>query len=71
MPTREASRTLRPAGPSHPRGFGFAPGVLDWESYLGSLEEIGYSGFLTAWPDPAGDVRGQFLAIVKRLNQVG
>jgi sugar phosphate isomerase/epimerase len=58
------------AGPAHPRGFGFAPGVLDWENYLGSLEEIGYSGFLTIWPDPAGEARGQFLAVVKRLNQL-
>ena len=40
---------------AHPGGFGFAPGVLDWEDYLGALEEIGYRGFLTVWPDPAGD----------------
>jgi sugar phosphate isomerase/epimerase len=60
-----------PSTPSfHPRGFGFAAGVLDWEEYLGALEEIGYAGFLTVWPDPAGDVRGQFLAIVNRLNQL-
>ena len=55
---------------THPRGFGFSPGVLDWENYLGSLEEIGYSGSLTIWPDPAGDARGQFLAVVQRLNQL-
>lgn len=42
----------------HPRGFGFAPGVLDWEGYLGALEEIGYSGFLTVWPDPAATSGG-------------
>jgi sugar phosphate isomerase/epimerase len=52
----------------HPRGFGFAPGVLDWENYLGALEEVGYSGFLTIWPDPAGDARGQFTAIANRLK---
>jgi sugar phosphate isomerase/epimerase len=55
---------------SHPRGFGFAPGVLDWENYLGTLEEIGYSGFLTVWPDPAGEARAQYLAVVNRLNQL-
>jgi sugar phosphate isomerase/epimerase len=53
---------------AHPRGFGFAPGVLDLEAYLGALEEIGYSGFLTVWPDPAGDIRGQFTAIATRTR---
>jgi sugar phosphate isomerase/epimerase len=55
-------------GSVHPRGFGFAPGVLDWEGYLGALEEIGYSGFLTVWPDTAGDARSQFTAVVNRLK---
>ena len=63
-----------PAAPgsaaSHPRGFGFAPGVLDWEAYLGALEEIGYQGFLTVWPDPASDPRAQFQAIVSRLGRL-
>ena len=36
---------------ANPRGFGFPPGGLDWEEYLGALEEIGYRGFLTIWPD--------------------
>ncbi len=55
---------------SHPRGFGFAPGVLDWEAYLGALEEIGYRGFLTVWPDPAADPRAQYEAIVSRLDRL-
>src|SRR5262249_28623118 len=33
-------------------GTGFPPGVLDWEEYLGALEEIAYQGYLTIWPDP-------------------
>ena len=37
-----------------PRGFGLRSRRARLGSYLGSLEEIGYSGFLTIWPDPAG-----------------
>jgi sugar phosphate isomerase/epimerase len=54
----------------NPRGFGFPAGALDWEEYLGALEEIGYRGFLTVWPDPARDPRGQFTAIVERLKHI-
>ncbi len=63
----DATRSGSP--PPNPRGFGFPPGALDWEEYLGALEEIGYHGFLTVWPDPAGDPRSQFSAIVNRLKQ--
>ncbi|MFO0956668.1 MAG: sugar phosphate isomerase/epimerase family protein [Isosphaeraceae bacterium] len=48
------------SGPSHPRGFGFATGVLDWESYLGSLEEIDYRGWLTFRTVPGRDMSAQF-----------
>ena len=41
----------------NPRGLGFPAGALDWEEYLGALEEIGYRGFLTVWPDPSEDPR--------------
>jgi sugar phosphate isomerase/epimerase len=55
----------------HPRGFGLPPGALEWEQYLGALEEIGYGGFLTVWPDPSsGDTRGQWNAVVNRLSQL-
>jgi hypothetical protein len=31
---------------------------------------VGYRGFLTVWPDPAGDSRAQFTAIVNRLKTI-
>ena len=37
---------------SRSAGSGFPAGGLDWEEYLGALEEINYRGFLTIWPDP-------------------
>ena len=64
-----------PAHPARDRGrpsprLRLRPGVLDWEAYLGALEEIGYRGFLTVWPDPAGDPRAQFQAVVSRLGRL-
>jgi sugar phosphate isomerase/epimerase len=52
---------------ANPRGVGFPPGALDWEEYLGALEEINYRGYLTVWPDPNGDPLAQFKAIAGRL----
>lgn len=43
-------------------------GLLDWEEYLGALEEVNYRGFLTVWPDPALDLASQFSAIAERLS---
>lgn len=60
----DASRSSKLA---NPRGFGFPPGVLDWEEYLGALEEINYRGYLTVWPDPDGDPLAQFKAVAGRL----
>lgn len=54
----------------NPRGFGFPPGALDWEEYLGSLEEIGYHGFLTVWPKPGFPAASQFRAVVDRLKKL-
>ena len=62
-----SSRTLS----SNPRGFGYPPGALDWEEYLGAFEEIGYHGFLTVWPSPGRPAADQFSAMSKRLNQLG
>lgn len=60
-----------PAGrfAAHPRGFGFPAGVLDWEEYLGALEEIDYRGYLTVWTDPALDPGPQFTALAARLSR--
>ena len=54
---------------ANPSGFGFPPGALDWEEYLGALEEIHYRGFLTIWPDPARAIGPQFTALADRLNR--
>jgi sugar phosphate isomerase/epimerase len=52
---------------ANPRGVGFPPGALDWEEYLGALEEINYRGYLTVWPDPNGDPLAQFKTVAGRL----
>jgi sugar phosphate isomerase/epimerase len=51
----------------NPRGMGFPPGALDWEEYLGALEEINYRGYLTVWPDPEDDPLARFKAVAGRL----
>ena len=47
----------------------FAAGPVDWEEYLGALEEVAYRGFLTIWPDPNGDPVAAFGAIKNRLDR--
>lgn len=54
---------------ANPRGAGFPAGVLDWEEYLGALEEIHYQGYLTIWPDPARPIAPQYTVLVDRLNR--
>lgn len=61
--TGAAGRTLV----ANPRGFGFPAGALDWEEYLGALEEIEYRGFLTIFPEPGSDPAATFRAIADRL----
>jgi len=55
----------------NPRGLGFPRGALDWVEFLGSLEEIGYSGFLTIWPTAGRPVAAQFQAVASRLKTNG
>ena len=63
--------TGAPGVPSlNPRGFGFPPGALDWEEYLGAFEEIGYRGYLTVWPRPGRSAAAQFTAVSNRLKQL-
>jgi sugar phosphate isomerase/epimerase len=66
----DAVRASGSAAPN-PRGLGFPPGALDWEEYLGALEEIGYRGFLTIWPGPDRSAAAEFAVIKRRLEQLG
>jgi sugar phosphate isomerase/epimerase len=66
----DGTGTSRVAAPN-PRGFGYPPGALDWEEYLGALEEIGYHGFLTVWPPPGRTAAVHFAAISERLKRLG
>ncbi len=52
----------------NPRGTGFPPGALDWEEYLGALEEINYRGFMTVFPSPGG-LKTELPAMINRLRQ--
>ncbi len=63
-----AGRSTRPRIP-RPFGLGFPAGALDWEEYLGALEEIDYRGYLTIWPDPSDNQATQFAEIYNRLRQ--
>jgi sugar phosphate isomerase/epimerase len=64
----DAANRPRPSLVANPRGVGFAPGVLDWEEYLGALEEVGYHGFLTAWPEP-GRMGVEIPALIERFRR--
>ncbi|WP_165065948.1 sugar phosphate isomerase/epimerase family protein [Paludisphaera rhizosphaerae] len=54
----------------NPRGVGFPPGALDWEEYVGALEEIAYHSALTVWPEPPTDPAKLFKAVVDRVAQI-
>ena len=41
---------------------------VDWAEFLGALEEIGYRGYLTVWPDPNLETAPQYEAIVRSLG---
>lgn len=63
--TGESGKTIA----ANPRGFGFPPGALDWEEYLGALEEIEYRGYLTIWPNGNLDPAREFAALKRRLDR--
>ena len=63
----DASKPTNQFVAANPRGYGFPAGALDWEEYLGALEEIAYRGYLTVWPEAGGDPVAQFRAIAARL----
>lgn len=63
----DATSSARVIAPN-PRGFGFPPGALDWEEYLGAFEEIGYRGFLTVWPPAGRAAAAHFTSIANRLG---
>ena len=63
----EASRSSTVLASLGGRGPAFPAGSLDWEEYLGSLEEVNYRGYLTVWPDPGTNPVQQFEAISARL----
>lgn len=65
----DVSRPADHLAAANPRGFGFPAGALDWEEYLGALEEINYRGYLTIWPDEGSDPVAQFKAIADRLKR--
>lgn len=51
------------------RRSGLPPGSIDWEEYLGSLEEVNYRGYLTLWPDHTRDPKGQVTRLIERLKE--
>jgi sugar phosphate isomerase/epimerase len=61
---------IRGVPPINPRGLGFPPGALDWEEYLGALEEISYRGHLTIWPATGQDAADVFTRVKIRLEQL-
>ena len=52
------------------RRSGFPSGALDWEEYLGALEEVNYRGYLTVWPDSARPAGPQFAAALDRFQRL-
>jgi sugar phosphate isomerase/epimerase len=66
----DGTGTGRVASPN-PRGFGFPPGALDWEEYLGALEEVAYRRFLTVWPPLGRAAAAAFKEVAGRLEHLG
>ena len=43
---------------------------LDWENYLGALEEINYRGTMTIWPENPNQLFAQYRQIAASLQQI-
>jgi len=54
---------------SQSRQSGFPAGAVDWEEYLGALEEINYRGYLTILVGPHTDPGPQFTALAKLFGK--
>jgi len=62
-------RTIgRPSVITTTRNQGFPPGSLDWEAFLGCLEEVNYRGFLTVPADPNVDPAKMFGTVMDRVK---
>jgi sugar phosphate isomerase/epimerase len=63
------SGAARRPGVAIPSGRATSAGGVDWEAYLGALEEIDYRGYLTVWPDPASDPDAQFREVAELVRR--
>ena len=43
--------------------------TFHWEEYLGALEEVGYRGFLTVWPEAKTDPATAFAAVKAQTDR--
>jgi sugar phosphate isomerase/epimerase len=64
-PPRRAAQSARIQLP----GTGLPVGALDWEEYLGALEEANYRGYLTVWPQGPDDAKADFTAVREILGR--
>ena len=65
----DASKANPNAIAYHSKNSGFPAGALDWEEYLGALEEINYRGYLTVPAGSGGDTAAIFKKVVERVSR--
>ena len=53
-----------------PRRNSRAAASLDWENYLGALEEVNYRGTMTIWPESVDRLFAQFRTIAESLRAI-
>jgi sugar phosphate isomerase/epimerase len=66
---RMGARSKRAERLGSARNTSRAAPALDWEAFLGSLEEVDYRGFLTVWPDQAADASVEVQALAKCITR--